>query len=80
MLLSHAGKPMPLIPSTSGSGTASDTSNQIAPLPTLQPLPSLSQLTSSSNSGNNATTLQSLPSLPSTTSGNFFPTFRGRGS
>ena len=80
MLLSHAGKPAPLIPSSSNSGaaTTSDITTTLAPIPTLPPVPSLSQLTTSNS--NNATTIQSLPSLPSTTSNNFFPTFRGRGS
>jgi len=81
MLLSHAGKPTPLIPTSSSSDntTTSDTISQLAPVPTLAPVPSLDQLVGTSGSSS-ASTIQSLPSLPSTTSNNFFPTFRGRGS
>jgi hypothetical protein len=84
MLLSHAGKPAPLLPpQTNQDNMAVSTDNTTAtPLPTLQPLPSLDQLTSGTTSGltTNQQSLQALPSLPSTTSRNFFPSFRGRSS
>ena len=71
MLLSHAGKPTPLIPPDTSNAASSSISN---PLPTLQPLPSLGSLTTGSSS------LQSLPSVQSSAPQSFFPTFRGRGS
>ncbi|HEX7568171.1 MAG TPA: hypothetical protein VF355_06355 [Anaerolineaceae bacterium] len=82
MLLSHAGKPAPLLPpQTNQDNTAVTTDTSTAtPLPTLQPLPSLDQLTSGSAVTTNQQSLQALPSLPSTTSRNFFPSFRGRSS
>jgi len=82
MLLSHAGKPAPLLPpQTNQDNTAVTTDTSTAtPLPTLQPLPSLDQLTSGSAVTTNQQSLQALPSLPNTTSRNFFPSFRGRSS
>ena len=82
MLLSHAGKPAPLLPpQTNQDNPVVTTEPYVAtPLPTLQPLPSLDQLTSGSTVTRNQQSLQALPSLPSTTARNFFPTFRGRSS
>lgn len=82
MLLSHAGKPAPLLPSQTNQGNIAVSTNTNAsnPLPTLQPLPSLDQLTSGSATTTNQQSLQALPSLPSTTLQNFFPSFRGRSS
>lgn len=75
MLLSHAGKPAPLIPSDSSSSSSTSSSVSVNnPLPTLVPLPSLNSLTSGSSS------LQSLPSVSSSAPQSFFPSFRGRGS
>ena len=74
MLLSHAGKPTPLIPPDTSNAASGSTSSISNPLPTLQPLPSLDSLTSGSSS------LQSLPSVQSSAPQSFFPTFRGRGS
>jgi len=81
MLLSHAGKPAPLFPAASSTDNgAGGASNAAVTVPTLAPIPSLNDLVGNSGSNTSGSTLQSLPSLPSTTSNNFFPTFRGRGS
>ena len=81
MLLSHAGKPAPLFPSGSSAGAGTtDTNNATVTVPTLAPVPSLNDLLTSGSSNTGGSTLQSLPSLPSTTSNNFLPTFRTRGS
>jgi hypothetical protein len=70
MLFSHSGKPAPLISTQQPVG--SQPSNYA--MPDLPPVPSIDQLTTGSSA------LQPLPSLPQTTSPNFFPRFRSRGS
>jgi hypothetical protein len=73
LLFSHSGKPAPIIPVQAGVSQPSQSVYQAATLP---PVPSIDDLTSGSSSSN----LQPLPSLPQTTSPNFFPRFRSRGS
>jgi hypothetical protein len=76
MLLSHAGKPAPLIATQPAPADVSNNTSALQPLPTLQPLPSLNQLSTSGGS-----TLQSLPSIQqSNPPASFFPSFRSRGS
>jgi hypothetical protein len=73
MLFSHSGKPAPLFTSHSQPAVSQPTQYQAAQLP---PVPSIDDLTS----GSSSSSLQPLPSLPQTTSPNFFPRFRSRGS
>ena len=73
-LLSHAPKPASIFPS-SVSAQAGD----LAPLPTLAPVPSIDQLIQQSQGGQ-GTGLQSLPSLPQAQSQQFLPRLRTRGS
>ncbi len=72
MLFSHAGKPAPLI--AAQPSIAQPAQNYQAQ--NLPPVPSIDDLTR----GNGSSALQPLPSLPQTTSPNFFPRFRSRGS
>jgi hypothetical protein len=72
-LFSHSGKPAPLIVTQPGISQQSQSQFQA---PNLPPVPSIDQLTS----GNNSASVQALPSLPQTTSPNFYPRFRSRGS
>jgi hypothetical protein len=75
-LLSHSGKPVSIFASSTdtnatGSGVSVNT--------TLPPIPSLDQLVGSSTGAASNSTFQSLPAQ-SSSSFNFAPSFRSRGS
>ena len=77
VLLSHAPKPAPLIPSTSSSSQAAAVASP-AQLPTLAPLP---PITTFSDMTTGTANLQPLPSTPQINlQQSFAPRFRTRGS
>ncbi len=72
MLFTHSGKPAPLQilqPAIAQPSQGSQVTN-------LPPVPSIDSLMNGNGSGS----LQPLPSLPQSTSPNFFPRLRSRGS
>jgi hypothetical protein len=69
-LLSHSGKPVPLIQTPEPAPTAA--ASQSMDTPQLAPIPSVNDLVT--------TNLQPLPSLPSSQTQSFFPRLRTRGS
>ncbi len=81
-LFSHSGKPAPLFsspaaPPPPAASSGEDDTAQLAPLPTLQPLPSLDDLTSSGQT--QALQLQQ-PSFSANNNFNAAPRVRTRGS
>jgi hypothetical protein len=74
MLISHANKPVSLIPEDNSNVEPSTLVSVVNPLPTLQPLPSLK------SQGSGTSSLQSLPSINNSVPQSSFPRLRGRGS